>query len=42
MKYLGEKNLDLTATLDAKAAYSGAGFVTIAAPTNVQPTKLVA
>lgn len=42
VKYLGEKNLDLTATLDAKAAYSGAGFVTIAAPTNVQPTKLVA
>lgn len=34
-KYLSEKKLDLTATLDAKAAYSDADFVVIAAPTNV-------
>ena len=34
-KYLAEKNLDLTATLDAKFAYSNADFVVIAAPTNV-------
>lgn len=34
-KYLAEKDLDLTATLDAKAAYSNADFVVIAAPTNV-------
>ena len=34
-KYLAEKDLDLTATLDAKAAYSDADFVVIAAPTNV-------
>ncbi|MDD6489430.1 MAG: nucleotide sugar dehydrogenase [Clostridia bacterium] len=33
-KYLAEKDLDLTATLDAKLAYSGADFVVIAAPTN--------
>ena len=33
-KYLAEKELNLTATLDAKAAYSGADFVVIAAPTN--------
>lgn len=33
-KYLAEKELDLTATLDAKAAYSDADFVVIAAPTN--------
>lgn len=33
-KYLAEKELDLTATLDAKAAYSEADFVVIAAPTN--------
>ncbi len=31
-KYLAEKDLDLTATLDAKAAYSNADFVVIAAP----------
>lgn len=36
-KYLAEKELDLTATLDAKAAYSDAEFVVIAAPTNVYP-----
>lgn len=33
-KYLAEKDLDLTATLDAKSAYSTADFVVIAAPTN--------
>lgn len=33
-KYLAEKELDLTATLDAKEAYSVADFVIIAAPTN--------
>lgn len=36
-KYLAEKELDLTATLDAKEAYSDADFVVIAAPTNVYP-----
>ena len=34
-KYLAEKELNLTATLDVKAAYSDADFVVIAAPTNV-------
>ena len=34
-KYLAEKELNLTATLDAKEAYSNADFVVIAAPTNV-------
>lgn len=38
-KYLAEKDLDLTATLDAKAAYSDADFVVIAAPTNVYSTN---
>ena len=33
-QYLSEKDLDLTATLDAKLAYSNADFVVIAAPTN--------
>lgn len=33
-KYLAEKDLNLTATLDAKEAYSNADFVVIAAPTN--------
>ena len=33
-KYLAEKELDLTATLDAEAAYKDADFVVIAAPTN--------
>ncbi len=33
-KYLTEKELNLTATLDAEAAYSDADFVVIAAPTN--------
>ena len=38
-KYLAEKELDLTATLDAKTAYSAADFVVIAAPTNVYSTN---
>lgn len=38
-KYLAEKELDLTATLDAKAAYSDADFVIIAAPTNYDSRK---
>ena len=33
-KYLAEKDLNLTATLDAKTAYSDADFVVIATPTN--------
>ena len=33
-KYLAEKELDLTATLDGKAAYKDADFVVTAAPTN--------
>lgn len=40
-KYLAEKELNLTATLDAKVAYSDANFVVIAAPTNVYSTKSV-
>ena len=36
-KYLAEKELDITATLDAKLAYRNADFVVIAAPTNVYP-----
>lgn len=38
-KYLAEKELDLTATLDAQAAYSDADFVIIAAPTNYDSRK---
>lgn len=38
-KYLAEKELNLTATLDAKAAYTDADFVVIAAPTNVYSTN---
>ncbi|MCH5186967.1 MAG: nucleotide sugar dehydrogenase [Oscillospiraceae bacterium] len=38
-KYLAEKELDLTATLDAKAAYKDADFVVIAAPTNYDSKK---
>ena len=38
-KYLAEKELDLTATLNAKEAYSDADFVVIAAPTNVYSTN---
>ena len=38
-KYLAEKPLDLTATLDAHAAYKDADFVVIAAPTNYDSQK---
>lgn len=38
-KYLAEKELDLTATLDAKLAYTDADFVVIAAPTNYDSKK---
>ena len=38
-KYLAEKELDLTATLDGAAAYAQAHFVVIAAPTNYDPVK---
>ena len=38
-KYLAEKTLDLTATLDGAAAYRDADFVVIAAPTNYDPVK---
>ena len=38
-KYLSEKELDLTATLDAEMAYSAADFVVIAAPTNYDSTS---
>ena len=38
-KYLAEKDLNLTATLDAKAAYAAADFVVIAAPTNYDSKK---
>lgn len=38
-KYLAEKELDLTATLDAKSAYSDAEIVVIAAPTNYDSKK---
>ena len=38
-KYLVEKDLDLTATLDGAAAYRDAEFVVIAAPTNYDPQK---
>ena len=40
-KYLSEKELDLTATLDAKMAYSAADIVVIAAPTNVYSTNRI-
>ena len=40
-KYLAEKDLNLTATLDAKAAYSDADFVVVAAPTNVYSTNRI-
>ena len=40
-KYLAEKDLDLTATLDAEMAYSAADFVVIAAPTNVYSTNRI-
>ena len=38
-EYLATKELDLTATLDAKEAYSAADFVVIAAPTNYDSKK---
>ena len=38
-KYFAEKELDLTATLDAEAAYKDAEFVIIAAPTNYDAKK---
>ena len=38
-KYLAEKQLNLTATLDGRAAYRDADFVVIAAPTNYDPKK---
>ena len=38
-KYLAEKELDLTATLDAEAAYRDADFIVIAAPTNYDSRK---
>lgn len=38
-RYLAEKDLDLTATLDGESAYKNADFVVIAAPTNYDPIK---
>lgn len=38
-KYFGEKELNLTATLDGRAAYADADYVVIAAPTNYDPVK---
>ena len=38
-KYLAEKPLNLTATLDGRAAYADADFVVMAAPTNYDPVK---
>ena len=38
-KYFAEKDLKLSATLDGRAAYKGADFVIIAAPTNYDPVK---
>ena len=38
-KYLAEKQLNLTATLDGRSAYKDADFVVIAAPTNYDPVK---
>ena len=38
-KYLSEKDLNLVATLDGRAAYGDADFVVIAAPTNYDPVK---
>ena len=38
-KYLSEKRLDLTATLDGRSAYANADWVIIAAPTNYDPKK---
>ena len=38
-KYLSEKELNLTATLDGRSAYKDADYVVIAAPTNYDPQK---
>ena len=38
-RYLSEKELNITATLDGASAYKDAGFVVIAAPTNYDPVK---
>ena len=38
-KYLAEKELDLTATLDGAAAYADAEYVVVATPTNYDPVK---
>ena len=38
-KYLAEKELDLTATLDGRAAYADADFVVVATPTNYDTDK---
>lgn len=38
-KYMAEKELNLTATLDAKSAYKNADYIIIAAPTNYDPQK---
>ena len=38
-RYLAEKQLDLSATLDGRAGYANADFVVIAAPTNYDPEK---
>ena len=40
-KYLAEKDIDLTAMLNAEMAYSVADFVVIAAPTNVYSTNRI-
>ena len=40
-KYLAEKELNLTATIDPKEAYTNADFVVIAAPTNVYSTNRI-
>lgn len=39
IRYMAEKELKLTATLDKEAAYSGADIVIVAAPTNYDPNK---
>lgn len=38
-RYLAEKSLDLTATMDARSAYAGADYVVIAVPTNYDPMR---
>ena len=38
-KYFAEEQLDLKATLDGEAAYSGADYIVVAAPTNYDPAK---